>query len=279
MRTNGKSKAAYAVAAGLLLLVVGDQAMGQETPSTTPSIVFVGTVEAVEAVTLPEVTVSPNTSVVTIDKVIRKPDSVALLAGDKVTVLTEGTGPQKGVQALFFSDGWIFGNSVAVRARSWEPVASAKAAGADDARATAQLQAAADKELQKTLESADLVIVGRVKKIQPPSLTALAPEKQMISEHNPDWHEATVEVQSVLKGAPDMKEAVIRFPASMDVMWVNYPKFKEGQEGTFILQQDRISGSVTAQLQNKVVTAYTAVSSKHTLSSGDAERVKGLLQR
>jgi hypothetical protein len=281
MSMHGKSETSCAVAAMLLLFLVGDQAMGQQGASTTPSIVFVGTIDAVEAVTVPSLTASPNTSVVAVDRVLRKPDAIALDPGDMVTVVTEGLAPpQKGAQALFFTDGWIFGESLAVRVLSWEPVSSATAGAvaAEDAKVTAQLQASEDKELQASLESADIVIVGRVKSVHLPSVAALA-ERQMVSEHNPDWREAVIEVQSALKGAADTKEVVVRFPASFDVMWASSPKFTVGQEGTFLLQQDRLSGSPKATLEGKEVTAYTAISPKHTLSSGDSARVRRLLGR
>jgi hypothetical protein len=282
MSIHGRTKTSYAIAAMLLTFSIGNQAMGQQEASTTPSIVFVGTVEASEAVTLPSLAASPNTSVVAVERVVKKPDAIALAPGDKVTVVTEGGAPpQKGVPALFFTDGLIYGESLAVRVLSWEPVSSATASAvaAEDAKVTAQLQEGAYKELQQSIESADIVIVGHVKRIQPPTVAALAPERQMVSEHNPDWQDAIIEVQSALKGAADSPEVVVRFPASMDVMWAGYPKFKEGQEGTFILHQDRVSGSPAATLEGKAVTVYTAISPKNTLSSGDAARIRRLLGR
>jgi hypothetical protein len=293
MSIHGKSQTSLAVAALLLLFVAG-QAMGQQgtptapTTPTTPaiaSIVFVGTVDALEAVTLPNLAASPNTSVVAVEKVLKKPDAITLDQGDKVTVVAEGGAPlQKGTQALFFTDGLIFGESLAVRVLSWEPVSSntTGAVAADDPKVTAQIQqiqASADKDIQASIASADIVIVGRVKSVQPPSVAALAPEKQRVSEHNPDWQEAIIDVQSVLKGAADTTQVVVRFPASMDVMWAGYPKLTEGQEGTFLLQQDRLSSSATATLEGKSVTAYTVMSSKDVLSSGDSERIKSLLGR
>jgi hypothetical protein len=287
MSIHGKSKSSLAVAALLLLVFVVAQAMGQPGAPTTPSIIFVGTIDALQAVTLPSLTPSPNTSVVAVERVLRKPEAITLDQGDKVTVLTEGGAPlQKGMHALFFTDGWIFGESLAVRVLSWEPVSSVRAGAgagaAEDAKVTAQIQqiqASADKDIQSAIESADIVIVGRVKRIQPPSVAALAPERQMVTEHNPDWQEAIIEVQSALKGAAGAAEVVVRFPASMDVMWAGYPKLKEGQEGTFLLHQDRLSASPTATLEGRAVTAYMVISSKHVLSSGDSERIKGLLAR
>jgi hypothetical protein len=50
---------------------------------------------------------------------------------------------------------------------------------------------------------------------------AAAPTSEIISEHAPDWQEAVIAVQSVLKGASRAKEIVVRFPGSLDVMWAD----------------------------------------------------------
>jgi hypothetical protein len=76
-----------------------------------------------------------------------------------------------------------------------------------------------------------------------------------------------------------MREVVVRFPASTDVMWAAYPKFKEGQEGTFLLHQDRLSGSPTATLEGGTVSAYTAARPKDVVSGADAATVRRLLGR
>lgn len=283
MSMHEKTKISLAAAALVLLSFAGDGAMGQQGAATTPSIVFVGTVETLRAATLPNVTVTPNTSVVAVDRVIKKPDAIALDKGDKVTVVTDGGAPlQEGARGLFFTEGWIFGESLAVRVLSWEPVSAAAAAAAgaaEDTQVAAQVDASADRELQTALESADLVVVGRVKRVQAPSALALAPERKRVTEHDPEWREAIIEVESALKGAADMREVVVRFPASVDVMWAASPKFTEGQEGTFLLQQDRLTGAPAATLEGRAVTAYTAISPKHTLSGGDAARIKRLLGR
>jgi hypothetical protein len=275
-----KSKALFALAALLSLPFIGDQAMGQQS-TPTASIIFVGTVDALEAVNLPSLTASPNTSVVEVNRVIKKPDAIALVEGDKVTVVTEGANrPQQGAQAVFFTDGWMFGENLAVRVLGWEPVAAtAEAAASLDTRVAAQAQASADQDIRASVDSADVIVTGRVTRVTPPTAAALAPQQQRISEHNPDWQEATIQVQSVLKGAPDTPQVVVRFPASTDVMWADYPRFTVGEEGTFLLHQDRLSGAPTAALEGKTVPTYTAPTPKSVRSSADAEKIKSLIGR
>jgi len=281
MSTRQKAKTLITAAAMLMLSFAGKSAMGQPGTST-PSIIFVGTVEALQAVTLANITATPNTSVVAVERVVKKPDALSLDAGDKVTVVAEGGPPlQEGVQALFYTDGWMFGETMAVRLLRWEPVSANALAADDHTRIAAQAVAtSADRELQRTLESTDLAVVGRVKRVQAPTVAALtAPEQKRVTEHDPEWREAIVEVESVLKGSADVREVVVRFPASVDVMWAASPKFTEGQEGTFLLQQDRLTGAPSATLNGRVVTTYTAISPKQVLGSADAATVNRVLGR
>ena len=58
-----------------------------------------------------------------------------------------------------------------------------------------------------------------------------------ITEHEPQWREAIIQVDEVLKGTHQEKQVVVRFPGSTDVMWHGAPKFEPGQQGYFILHQ------------------------------------------
>src|SRR5438128_4815952 len=85
-------------------------------------IIFIGTVTQVGAIAVPEVPASPRTVVVRVDQVLEKPAPVALTAGDSVTVETARAGSLKaGIQATFYTTGWIFGRGVAVREVGYEP--------------------------------------------------------------------------------------------------------------------------------------------------------------
>jgi hypothetical protein len=57
---------------------------------------------------------------------------------------------------------------------------------------------------------------------------------EIISEHAPVWQEAVIQVSDVHKG-PAQKKMVVRFPASTDVKWRKAPRFKKGQQGTWLL--------------------------------------------
>jgi hypothetical protein len=255
-----------------------------------PYIIFVGTVDAVNAVALQSLKASPNTSVVVVEEILKKPDAVTLAPRDRVTVQTEGNNNlQKGTRALFVTEGWIYGEALAVKVVSWEPapvasgpvvaaaVAAVNTADVQEARATAKIQELAERDLRTTMSNVDVVVVGRVKQIQAPSAIELTAGRERISEHDPDWREAIVEVQETLKGPAEVKEFVVRFPASSDIMWVGYPKFRAGQESTLLLRQDRISGATTATVDGKSVTAYMVNTRKDVLLKADSAMVKRVL--
>ncbi len=121
-----------------------------------------------------------------------------------------------------------------------------------------------------------MVIGGRVAAVGSATMEALGAPPGPISEHNPNWREAVIDVETAIKGAQAGQRVVVRFPASLDVAWYDTPKLSEGQEGTFILQRDLVSGAATALLAGSEVAAYTALNSLDVLPRQEAERVRTL---
>jgi hypothetical protein len=103
----------------------------------------------------------------------------------------------------------------------------------------------ASQNLQQHLADADAVVVGTVTGVNLPAhvvqqlATPQPPTRGPISEHDPDWREATIQVASVEKGNVPAQQTVL-FPASRDVAWYAAPKFHAGQKGIFVLHQREI---------------------------------------
>jgi len=225
---------------------------------------------------------SAQTVVVRVDSVLKKPSAVSLKKGDNVTVeLKDPSAFQQGTQATFYTEGWIFGSGVAVKElghefRSGTGEAS-KAAGADE-RAYQQAQdRISDQDLQDRLNAADFVVIGRVTNVHrwnaPKSATT------RVSEHDPDWHEAVVEVQSVLKGGQVKgNKVVVRFPGRNDVAWVHSPKLEKNQQGIFCLNRDQATGVPTEKVGGRQVAVYTCLGHGDSLPMSDAPRVRALLK-
>src|ERR1700719_840135 len=96
------------------------------------SIIFSGTVNQLGAVSFVGVPQSPQTIVVRVDSVLKKPPAVSLKKGDKVTVeMKDPSGLQEGTQATFYTEGWLFGSGVAVKELGHEVLPSGGAAPAE----------------------------------------------------------------------------------------------------------------------------------------------------
>ena len=239
------------------------------------NIVFVGTVTQVGAASFGAVAATPRTLVVRVEDVLDKPAALHLGAGDSVTVEPLDTTLKSGARATFYSTGWVFGRGIAVREVAHEtmPAQQSLAARRDSFR---QLQRQVnDTALAERVRQADMIVVGRVEAIRAP--TSMTPTHRRITEHDADWQEAVITVDSMIKGPPSA-QVVVRFPGSQDIAWHRLPKFSAGQTGTFLLRRDTLSGSPRATLAGRQVTAYAVVAGADVLATGDAPRVRALVK-
>jgi hypothetical protein len=198
---------------------------------------FVGTVKELNAATMAEVPVTESTAVVTVDEVLQAPPILAGLDGTDVTVELSSSQPvQEGQQATFFTNGWIYGESIAVR-----EVGHVEGRVGDDQ--TAELAALSPgtpenrtRRLRRRLAEAEVAVIGTVSSISVPEQRPSGP----ISEHNPEYREATIDIDSVEKGDPPQDRIKVVYAASDDVEWQNTPTFHVGQSGIFLLNKQEI---------------------------------------
>src|SRR6267154_1889258 len=250
------------------------------------SIVFSGTVSQLGAVSFVGVPQSPQTIVVRVDSVLKKPAAVSLKKGDNITVeVKDPSAFQQGAQATFYAEGWIFGSGVAVKelGHDFNPGGGAPAEGARTAEtALGQMQKQiSDRDLQNRIASSDLVVIGRITDVHRWTIPKSAAARYPISEHSADWHEAVLQIKSILKGTKPTKggKMAVRFPLSTDVAWVNSPKFQKQQQGIFFLKRDQVSGDPTATLGGYQVAAYTCLKPGDWLPLSDEARVRSLLEK
>src|SRR5256714_4561667 len=277
MTTDGRGEGPMHTRSAILLAlalafpgVEGVAQMSRAALVKQSEIIFTGTVPQVGAVAVPEVPASPRTVVVRVDQVLEKPAAVALVTGDSVTVQTVRPGSLKaGTQATFYTTGWIFGRGVAVREVGHEPGRSPVVASVQqEAVARARLEVN-DSELKAHIHTAAMVVAGRVDQVRPAELAAAPARPKRITEHDPNWQEAIIQVEDGIKGAHPGEQVVVRFPGSPDVAWVGAPKFAVGQEGTFLLHQDSTTGSPLTMIARRSVPAYTALHKFDVLSRQD----------
>lgn len=255
----------------------------QATPAKQSSITFVGTVSQVAATSLAAVPKSPQTIVVRVDSVLKKPAAVSLKKGDTVTVeVKDPAAFQEGTQATFYTEGWIFGSGVAVKELGHDAAPSGGAPGAPETGEKTVEQSPSeitDQDLQRLLATADYVVIGRITDVHQWAIPKSAAPRYRTSEHSANWQEAALQVQSVLKGPkPKKNKMVVRFPLSRDVAWVNAPKFQAGEQGIFILKKDTVSGAPTASVGGYKADAYTCLRPGDWLPTSDEARVRSLLK-
>ncbi len=101
--------------------------------------------------------------------------------------------------------------------------------------------------LKGRIADAELVVVGTV------SIVSLVPRGTgaPITQHDPIWKRAVIEVEAVEKGTLPGKTIEVLFPSSTDVKWYRVPKFYEGQQGIWILRRTEVAGLK--------ITAFTAL--------------------
>src|SRR5262245_63783388 len=107
----------------------------------------------------------------------------------------------------------------------------------------------AQQHVRGRFDAADLVVSGRIIAVRLPK----GPTSQghrvaagihgPITEHEPKWREAILQVDEVLKGAPPGRRLVVKFPASSDVMWYGAPQLQAGQEGFLLLASNEADPS------------------------------------
>jgi hypothetical protein len=249
------------------------------------SIIFAGTVTQLGATSFADVPKSAQTIVVRVDSVLKKPPAVSLKRGDNVTVEVKDPGAfQPGMEVTFYTDGWIFGSGVAVKELSHTMRASGGKPGGTivaEERALRQIEEQInDQELKQKLASADFVVIARVTDVRKWTAPEVASVPLRVTEHDPDWHEAVIKIEKILKG-PKLKKnkLVVRFPQCNDVAWARAPKFQKHQEGIFFLKKDEVSGAPVALLEGTEVNAYTCLRPGDWLPKSEETRVRALLKK
>jgi hypothetical protein len=192
-----------------------------------------GTIDKVGATTMKAVPVSGNVAIVRVEDILDGPSQFADQRGREITLYSGNPqGLVAGKRAVFFTRSWLYGESLAVIEVGRFEEGDQKALGDEITSARQNIE---DRRLGDRIAKAELVVAGRVVE------TARARQtdaRRVETEHAPDWWQAEIDVQAMLKGTPREKTAIL-YANSLDEMWIDSPKFKPGQEGIWILQRDQ----------------------------------------
>jgi len=246
--------------------------------------VFEGSVKSLKESNVAAVPADARTVVVQVDHVRHAPRAMAGFAGQDVTVrLAPGESLHAGERAVFFADGLVFGDHLAVQSLGHDPLI------APEARAALTGASPVVHQLRSRIDTAQSVVSGQVSAVRPHQPSAVAAKSRRsgaapegrISEHAPFWQDAVITVSQVHKG-PAQKRVVVRFPSSTDVRWRSAPKFKKGQKGTWLLHAGAgagARGAVRAAGARRAVaapTVYTALDPNDFQPSSESAVVKAM---
>ncbi len=255
--------------------------------------VFQGTVKQVKASTFKEteVPINDRTTIVRVDQVIQAPEALAGYAGHDVTVQLDSS--EKPVKAgdtfVFYTNGWIFGDSIAVLSIGHEDATMTTMATLSS-HPDDPVRSLQSREAMTQVASADLIVSGRVSAVRLPTEEAQARvtaastgrTNERISEHAPLWQEAVIDVDEVHKGHHTKKQVVVRFPSSTDVRWHKAPKFHTDQEGVFLLHKKQLAkqhgGATVAAEAGVGPDEYTALDSADIQPLEELSQIKRAAQ-
>ena len=266
------------------------------TSSRKSTFVFQGTVLKLGAATMRTVPVDKNTAIVHVEQVLEAPHNLSRYAGHDITVqLASRSKAAVGHQLIFHTAGWMFGDSVAVRAEKQAPVP--RTLSAAQSRGIDPIRQRDDREMHERVAAADLVVSGKVVAVQLPGESKVAARTVRgpvpanlapVSEHDPKWREAVVEVDQVQKGRHGPSRVTVLFPSSTDVRWYKAPKFTAGQQGFFALHKakmkeserlDTRSRALAAAPSDKEVEVYTALHPADFQPFAQEDRIRGAIAR
>jgi hypothetical protein len=204
------------------------------------SLAFTGTVEKVNASTVPDLPVDDRTVVVRVGEVLHVPEAIDLQGGSTVTVQLAEQLPlmAPGEEATFFANGLAYGDELAVaeagRSSPEDAAPTARLAGLD-AGVTPVRAAAAELAQDRVVEharEADAIVRAQVVAL------AMVPTTGPPHEHDPQWWIATLRTDLVAKGDVEAgDEVAVLYANSLDVRVRDRPKPKAGQGGLWLLHR------------------------------------------
>src|SRR4030095_7143336 len=137
-------------------------------PADGPTFVFQGRIKKLKSATMKDLPVDARTVVVTVNQIIEAPRALADYNGRDVTVqLSTRQQVRVGQEFIFHTTSWIFGESIAVRSLTEEPVTRSRAAVLSAAVDPVERRAQRQKRVH--FDAADLVVSGKVVAVRLPA--------------------------------------------------------------------------------------------------------------
>jgi hypothetical protein len=222
------------------------------------SIILRGTVLRLNASEEPQLAASANTLVIRVERMYAGAEIAGNQAGRPVTVILRAHRFKAGDKALFFGNPRYVGKTLTIASEGELAAGDPRAAEGEVERGIA---ARRDAPVEARLAVSDLVFRGRVESVRPlaDAADARLRDKTRVrpSEHDPDWHAATVRVVKPMLGDDGDNNGTVTvvFAASRDIMWFNSPKLRPGAEAVFITHKP--TRGETQLLRDSGLLAFT----------------------
>jgi hypothetical protein len=205
-----------------------------EQLSLKSDFIFKGTVQKVNSSTLSAVPATESTAVVRVDEIVQAKAPDDSFKGKDITVLLGKPDSVKvGQQAIFFTNDYLAGDSIAVREMGQVPAKTMMGPVSIQSAVKSAAQEHALDPLRKRIETSVAIIEGKVVSTKPLPTESNKPKP----DREPEWWTAIIQVQVVYKGSIPDKEILIRF-SNNDAL-PGSPKFREGQQGIFLLHHEK----------------------------------------
>ncbi len=222
-----------------------------EKLSQKADFVFDGTVKEVTG----------KTASVTIGAVHNGTEVLRGFEGQDIAVkLSGGLKLKAGQNATFFTNPTVFGDTLEVQSLGEVPSEEGGLHLAGMTSGADPVQSKKDSDTKARYDDSDLVVSGRVISVSLPPEDDEASGEGRLSEHDPLWRDATIQIDAVHKGTHSDQTVIVRFPSSEDIKWNASPKLHVGQEGYFMLHKDEIKSRRAIGGATKTTLAYTALS-------------------
>lgn len=236
-----------------------------EQLTRSSEITFRGTLLQVGSGNIAGLAPEKRLAVVRVEEVIRTSAGLGNFQGQDVTIRLQAAGAAAGEEAVFYARPWRIGENLAF-------AEVGRLHGDANPRAVREQTAAAGRQaggesLARQLAKADLVVTGEVISTRPAQLD----RQPLGSAEDPEWWEAVLRVDAVLRGTPPGTEVVLLFPNNPTGTWAQVPKIEVGWEGLWLLDSTAI-----AALE---APAWMLREPRNLLSPDEVDTARRLLQR